>query len=255
MKIFINEYEKMVFKNKRGIMAMIYAYMSTGRLKVASISPYLRRSLEVGNIMDPEFMQKCDIENCEWTGSGLTKGVTDPLNKISVFNFPSEKEIVRGLHAKLVQGLADVDPFPLCYDEIATEKGFGPFVRWVYFLDPAGLNDVFGIDFSIVSRPVSGIANSVLKAAEIVKVACMHGISKNISVALLSPYMCEPEAVAQMRMNAGLFYAEDWILRARELFGENGKFCPRCGLETMIPGCKFCYVCGCRPELIRKGGC
>lgn len=235
-------------------MSPVYAYCRCYSLEVGSINSYLRRSLEIGNLMSTEFMEECEIPNCEWVGWGLTKGVTNSAKNISVVNFPSKKDMSRGLHARLVENFPDLDPYPLCYDEDRHDKGFGGFIRWVYFSDPAAINDVLGIDFSIISRPTSGIANSIYSAAEVIKTLCSQGLSKNIQVALLNPKMCEAGAVKAMRINAGLFFVEDWLELSEDLFGKRGKFCPRCGLETMVPGCKFCYACGCDPELIRNGG-
>lgn len=222
--------------------AEIFFHDGTERRRVDSLEPFLTNSLREGIFMDLNVMKEKDAKTCRWLGFGIGKGITDPDKNISVFGVPNR--IHRGLHYELVKGFPDIDPFPLCYDEVNHVKGFGSFVRWVYFVDPEREHDFLGIDFSIVCRPTSGVANSVAKVSEVVKVVFQHGISPRSEVVLLNHKMCEHPGITEMRRQAGLIMVNDWINMADKLFLSKSPFCSKCGLKTLDNNEKFCYRCG-----------
>lgn len=224
----------------------IFIYDGIERRKVFSLEPFLINSLQDGIFMDLDVMKEEDIRTCLWLGFGIGKGITDPIKNLSVFG--EANRIYRGLHYELVKEFPDIDPFPLCYDEEKHVKGFGRFVRWVYFADPKREQDFLGIDFSLVCRPTSGVANSVTKVADVVKVIFEHGVSLKSEVVLLNRKMCEHSGITEMRRQAGLITVNDWINLADKLFLSKSPFCSKCGLKTFDKPVSFCYRCGYRLE-------
>ncbi len=225
----------------------IFVYKNGKRYLVNSLEPYLRKSIKLGMFMDSSRITKADVKECRWIGFGLGKGATSPDKNISVYAVPNQ--LKRGLHYELVRGLDRVDKFPLCYDEIKHINGFGGFVRWVFFANPNGGPGVLGIDFSLAARRTSGIANSMIRAIEVIKTAAKHGIPVTAEVALLNWRMCEDSAVKNFRYGFGLVTVKDWIERGGKLFTRRSGLCPRCGLETLKDNQRFCFKCGCQPEL------
>ena len=195
----------------------------------------------------PEIMRKEDVENCRWIGYGIIKGVTSPKNNLTIYGIPEEP--CSGLHGELISGQPDVDPTPLCYEE-NHDKGFGDFVRWVIFADPKERQHFFGIDFSLTLRPTSGVATSFRKVWEIVGTLIDQGISPWIEVVLLNCRMIEPEYLTQVRKDAGLITAFDWVVKGERYFSQRSNFCPKCGQKTFEKNShKYCCLCGAGPEL------
>ena len=188
---------------------------------------------------------------CPWLGYGIAKGVTDPVKNISVLGLPTKGGVAHGLHRELLEGFPGIDPYPLCYENVDHENGFGGFIRWVYFTDPKGKHDVLGIDYSVIMRPTSGVANSMLVVREVVGSLIDHGISPSVEVALLDTTMTEFAGVTAIRRNAGLNRAVDWVILCDRLFGEEGTCCPRCGQALKSKEDAFCIHCGCKPALVR----
>ena len=137
---------------------MIYLHTGDGRREVTSLGPYLGRSLGLGMMMDTAVMCPEDIAGCRWIGFGIEKGVTSVAEDTTVFAIP--KEMKHGLHAELVEGFPNLDPFPLCYDMAKHLRGFGAFIRWAYFADPMGGPGVLGVDWSLSARPTGGVATT-----------------------------------------------------------------------------------------------
>lgn len=220
----------------------VYIQTQKERMRVLSLAPYLSHSLNSESIMDASLMRKEDISDCRWLGFGIGKGVTNPKKNFSVYALSNDAR--SGLHADLLRDRDDVDPFPLCYDQYLHKRGFGGFIRWVYFADPQGGSGVFGIDWSIVARPKSGVANSMVAVFRVAETVIYHGIPPDAEVALLNARMCEENAVRAMRESAGLYALSDWVKKGNSLFWILGDYCPRCGLKTRKTGAMFCFRCG-----------
>ena len=214
--------------------------------------PYLRLSLNDGTFMNGNIMSLEDRLLCHWLRYGIGKGITDPNDDISVFGVP--RRIYRGLHRTLINGFNGIDPFPLCYDSINHVKGFGSFVRWVYFADPHSRKDFLGIDFSISLRSTSGVANSVVCVAKVAKIVFKHGVPSDTEIVLIGPKMCEHPGVTKMRREAGLIYITDWLNKYQELFGKGKPFCPCCGQRTFDKKADFCYLCGSKRDALFSSG-
>lgn len=234
----------------------VYIQTQKEKIRVVSLAPYLSYSFRAGNIMDALLMRKKDIPHCRWVGFGIGKGVTNPEENLSIF--AAFQESRHGLHADLLRDRDDVDLFPLCYDQYLHKRGFGGFIRWVYFFDPQGGPGVFGVDWSIVARPTSGVACSMVTILKITKTVIYHGIPPNAEVALLNTYMCEEPTARAMLEDAGLITLYDWVTKGDSLFWLLGCYCPRCGLKTQENGAAFCFRCGgrfsCFLKSFRKGG-
>ena len=213
------------------------------RRAVASIGPYLADPLSrPGSRMLAKHMRRKDIPGCPWVGYGIGKGVTSPERDMSIFGVP--KTVRSGLHGEMVKGLPDVDPAPLCYED-SHKKGFGTFVRWVFFSDPNGERNYLGVDFSLSLRETSGVATSFKRVAEVVRHASRHGIPKDTRIVLLNWRMCEPAHLTRVREGLGLRTVTDWKTKMRLLFFKDSIFCSKCGLETFNhQGHRFCYRCG-----------
>ncbi|MDP3985362.1 MAG: hypothetical protein Q8P82_01240 [bacterium] len=225
---------------------------SDGNVIVPSLRPYLRASLEKGQRMDLSVMRPEDREHCAWIGFGIGKGVTDPQRNVSVFAVPENLE--SGLHGELIQEFPGVDPVPLCYERFAHKNGFGRFVRWVYFADPAGGPGYIGVDWSLVERATAGVAVSMKSAGNVFAALAAHGLPKDTKTALLNWRMCEHPSWREIRVSLGLETVADWELRAPALFGPKSRYCPRCGAKTLAEPAEFCSQCGCKPALFWKGG-
>ncbi len=229
----------------------VFQLTDVGREPVDDLGDLFVRCAASGMRIDARRMRPSDRPDCRWIGWRVLKGVTDPSGDISVFAVPRRNR--RGLHAELVAGLPNVDPYPLCYDPLGHRFGFGNFVRWIFLAGPKE-NGLFGIDFSLICRPTAGVATTMLSAARVVRAAVRHGLPGGTEIVLLNPRMCEDPGVEAMRRAAGLRCAADWIRRAPRLFAPRGRFCPRCGLETLNGRPRYCHACGCRPDTVRKGG-
>ncbi len=228
----------------------MYIQVQQRRISVPSLFPYLLYSLYRSVLMEKDRIPEAYRETCRWAGCGIGKGVTHPEHHISVFGVPDTAQ--SGLHGQLIQGFPDVDDPPLCYDEHSHKNGFGGFIRWIYLASPTEPPGFLGIDFSIIARPTSGIANSVSVVTQIVTTAAAHGVPLDSEVALLNWHMCEDEGIRDMRYAAGLISVQDWIDRGKKLFSEESAFCPRCGLKTLDEPCNFCHRCGAKPALFWK---
>lgn len=198
-------------------------------------------------------MRKSERDLCKWVNYRIGKGVTHPDAQISVMAVP--QELQSGLHAELIQELEiPVDTPPLCYDDFNHCYGFGGFVRWAYFADPKGSQDRLGIDWNIVGRETSGVANSLYVAYRIVKTLSDQGLNPKLEIVLLSCRMTEYPFMEKLRSDLGLSTLSDWIKNCPQIFREDSQICPRCGLKTLQEKVNFCYRCGCNPKLIKKGG-
>lgn len=229
----------------------IYVRIGEGTISVPTLLPYLSQSLDIGFVMDPDLMEEEDAVNCRWLGFGIGKGVTNPTENISSFAIPNK--LYHGLHADLLKDFPGVDPHPLCYEEYTHIKGFGGFTRWVYFADPENRAPVFGIDWSILARPTSGVANSMVKMREVVRAAANHGIPQNAEVAFLNWHMCEPPCMTKVKKELEIWKVMDWLQNADTLFSFESPFCPRCGLKTITKKTNYCVRCGGNPKLFWKG--
>ncbi len=213
------------------------------RREVASVSPHLSGSLaKADSRMERSLMRPEDVPSCAWVGYGIGKGVTSPEKDITIFGVP--EHIYSGLHGVMVGGLSDVDPPPLCYEE-NHDKGFGSYIRWVFFADPDLKENYLGVDFSLSLRETSGVATSFKRVAEVVRALSKHGVPDITRVALLNWRMCEPEHLASVRKTLGLHTVAHWNSKAIDLFSKGSGFCPKCGLETFNDRRHlFCYRCG-----------
>lgn len=214
-----------------------------GRQAVPSLHPFLPLSKGTESFMDAAVMSAEDVTACRWVGFTFGKGLTSPRHGMSVFGVPGKSG--SGWHAELVKGLPTVDPSPLCY-QADHKLGFDDFVRWVYFAAPADEGDVFGVDFSLLERPTAGVADSVVRVADVAKHALRHGIPGHVELALLNPRMIEEAPIADFRKGLGLHSVSDWAAKAAELFAEGGTRCTKCGLDTRHPPFRFCFRCGYR---------
>lgn len=228
---------------------MVSIMTATEHRRVPSLTPHLRRSLDLGMTMNQTAMRPEDVATCAWVGFGIGKGVTHPVLGLTRYAVPNE--LRRGIHAELLADRIDVDPYPRCYDLDGHDKGFGAWVRWVYFADPDGGPGVFGIDFSLACRATSGVATTMLTVATIVRAAVADGILADAEVALLNPQMCEEPALCMLRHGLGLVIAGDWIAHASSRFGLHGAHCPRCGLATRTHDVRYCNRCGCKFAMVR----
>ncbi|KKU51208.1 MAG: hypothetical protein UX72_C0024G0008 [Parcubacteria group bacterium GW2011_GWA2_47_10] len=219
------------------------------RRPVISLGPYLRESLSSRHFMDVSLMTEKDATRCKWVGYGIIKGVTNPTESLSVLAL--SKSLVRGLHADLISGFENVDSGMECYSP-NHKKGFGNFVRWVFFADPKKEKDFFGIDFSLSERPTAGVACSLISASRVIKTVLLHGVPPDTECVLLDPTMCEPEYLTSVRSTLGFNTLHHWAEKAERLFKPDGAYCPRCGLETRRKKISFCSRCGCKPELFWK---
>jgi len=190
-------------------------------------------------------MHSEDVLVCRWIGWGMSKGVTHVERNLSIL--AQRDDLPRGLHAELVAEFVDeVDPYPLCYDEKNHQKGFGRFTRWVAFTnpqDPKGPG-IFGIDWSLICRPTSGVATSMRQVLTIVQTLLHHGLHPQTEIVLLNWRMSEDIFVRSWRYEHGLITAEDWVYLAPVLLAPKGHHCPHCGMKTFENGNKFCYRCG-----------
>ncbi len=221
------------------------AYVMTGdhRTSVVSLKQHLRDSLALGeSFMDPSMMRPEEIAHCKWVEFGIGKGVTSANHNLSIFGVPGK--LGSGWHGELVKGFPGIDPTPRCY-EPDHQFGFGDFVRWVYFADPKGGGDYFGVDFGLTERATAGVGDSVLRVSHTARIALEHGVPANVSLVLLGPRMIEEAVVTAFRLELGLNTMADWAERGKELFDrENGPRCWKCGLDTRKPLFQFCYRCG-----------
>ncbi len=227
-------------------------FIRRGRKRFAcdSLAPFLTASLETTHRMDREQMGVDDQKHCRWIGYGISKGVTHPDERLTVFGVP--EKLASGLHGKLIQGFEHipVDSTPLCY-EPTSPRGFNGFIRWVFLTDPHRVHDVLGIDYSLMLSPKSGVAIDMPTVAKIVDVLVRQGIAPGVEVALLNAKMCEPEALRAWRRFKKLVTVRDWSERGQTLFHPPGPFCPRCGMATLLkPTDTYCSHCGCKPSLI-----
>lgn len=225
----------------------IYLQEKTRRGLVPSLRPYLADSLKTNFLVDAGAIDDSnrDVCRCAWVGFGIGKGVTHPDRKVSVFALPDK--LLHGLHRELIDGLVDADPMPLCYDLYGHVKGFGGFIRWAYFANPAGSPDVLGIDWSLGARQSSGVVGSLTDVARVIPVLIDHGIPFSTEVVLLNSDLTELVAVFEMRQRAGLVTVYDWLWRASEIFRFGSGFCPRCGLDVLQKTYRYCPMCGARP--------
>ncbi|MDO8571321.1 MAG: hypothetical protein Q7R79_01450 [bacterium] len=201
--------------------------------------------------MNPRRMRAADKKICRWVGFGVTKGVTSPRRHISLIALPLT--LKRSLHGELIRGFKYTDSPPLCYDLLHHVHGFDDFIRWVYFSDPYGGNDVLGIDWDINMRPTSGIATSMLVVRKIILILGAHGIPASVEVALLNPRMVEDLRTTMMRRASGLETMSDWVGRGQSLLGPGTNMCPRCGTLGLAESDVYCPRCGCKPEFFWKG--
>lgn len=230
----------------------VYIQKDADRRLVPSVEPFLRNSLLSGKcLMDPAQMDTESAAACKWLGWGIGKGVTHLRDNVSVFGIPDT--FISGLHGELVQGFNDVDPVPTCYED-DHEKGFGGFIRWVYFVHPTDSNqNVFGIDFSPLMPNTGGVAvclNAALRTAE---VASRHGIPLDCQIALLDWDMTEPRFLTQWRETNELSTLGSWITKGQGLFAPHGSICPSCLESTFESTHNFCYLCGKDPNNIQGG--
>lgn len=223
----------------------IYSFCAGQRSHSISLAPLL--SFNPINLIEAEKMKSSDLGNCKWLGYSYQKGVTSVTKNISIVALPGH--MGPGLHADLVNGLDETDSGLACYAD-DHKKGFGSFTRWVYFSDPTNQRDFLGIDWSIVARPSSGVANSYLRAAQVIKTLFRHGLNPKVEVVLLNGRMMEDALVIAVRSKLGLVVVADWVQKFQKLFGKGSNFCPRCGLQTLTFEAVYCYACGCNPDLI-----
>ena len=224
----------------------IYVHTSEKRSSVPSLFPYLFYPICRNVLIEKDLIPEALRESCRWIGCGIGKGVTHSEHRISVFGVPDR--VQAGLHGELIQGFPDVDPPPLCYDHYNHVNGFGGFIRWVYFASYS-LQEFLGVDFSIISRPHSGVANSVSMVTPLVTVLASHGVPCDSEVVLLNWRMYEENEIKDMRYAAGLVTVQDWVERGDACFSRGSSFCPRCGLETLTRDTYFCNRCGAKPAL------
>jgi hypothetical protein len=221
-----------------------YIVRGTERTAIQSLGDVLRDSLLTGDsVMDPAIMTEKDKPFCKWIGFGLGKGLTSSSRNVSIYGVP-ESVNGSGWHAELVKGIDGVDPSPLCYrsDHIL---GFGDFVRWVYFANPAGTGDFLGIDFGLPERPTAGVAETMFRVNQTVQVCARHGMPLATQVVLLHPRMFESPSLTELRLSLKLSAVGDWLSRGDGLFDlRNGTRCPACGLDTRGDHFNFCYRCG-----------
>lgn len=229
-------------------MTDLFLYRDGLRSRIHTLRPYLRHALEQQVVMDETRIEdKSLLASCRWVGWGITKGVTHRTNRVSVLGTPDTMK--QGLHAELVQGFADVDEPAQCYEPHAP-KGFGGFIRWVYFTDPDDPcleGGVIGIDWNgggNQTTPTSGIATSMTDVMAVAQCLIEQGLSPDAELALLDWNMLEREEIRTWRRAFHLYHLEDWS-RA-DVFAPHGRLCVRCGSETNICHYRHCYHCGVR---------
>lgn len=226
----------------------LFVYEDGARVAVASLAPTIVECRKGSFRVDPELMRPEDRARCPYIGFAIGKGVTDPRTATTVFAVMPK--LIRGLHAELVSDFPNIDPMPLCYDTTNHVHGFGGFVRWAYFADPRGVDDVLGIDWSLIARPTAGIATSFLAAMRVVQTLAQQGIAPWARVRLLNWRMMEDVPVTNVREKLQLETVDDWCRLAPMLFSPGSGVCPRCGLGTLARQPEFCGQCGCNPRLI-----
>lgn len=231
----------------------IFVQRGEDRRIVSTLRPYLRQSLNGSGrphmVMDPAQMDPVDVAECTWVGWGIAKGVTHVREDVSVLAVPDALQ--SGLHAELIQGFPHTDPFPLCYDARGHVNGFGGFVRWVYFSDPADAEcrgGVFGIDWSPNEPLTIGVASSLHTVARVAARALLHGIPPGAGLALLNWKMLETAALARFRRRSGLGTIHSWVRLAPTRLAPVGMICPKCTSRTFTTDERFCYRCGTDPR-------
>ncbi len=194
-------------------------------------------------VMDPKLMRPRDLKLCRWLGYGIIKGLTSTKLNVSIFGLPETHSA--GLHGEMIRGIGGTDPSPLCYDR-KHKKGFGSFVRWVFFKSPGNEDRFLGIDFSLGLRKTSGVATTWKHVYEIIKTLAVHGLLSDTEIVLLNWRMCEPRCLTGLRRRSELVTAQDWMHKGKKYFGPDGIFCPTCGQKTFTDKQHtYCYLCGC----------
>lgn len=215
--------------------------------EVASLAPYLRRSLALGQTMDASRMTPEDADACRWIGFGIGKGVTHPGRDISAYGIP--RRLRSALHGELVQPFGGADTTPACYDR-ASARGFGGFLRWVWFAGPRGNDDALGVDWSLAEAPHIGVATRATIVCTLARTLVRHGVPERAELALIGPAMCESPDDAAWRHADGLVAVRDWSA-ALDRFGRGTGWCETCGRGSFLArDYPFCSHCGTR----RPGG-
>lgn len=225
----------------------IWVLKGNERHCVPSLAPHLAFRVTDENKMDPALMRAEDVTTCVWVGYGIGKGVTNPKSNTSVFGAPEKMK--HGLHADLVAGFPNVDPYPLCYEH-NHRRGFGNFVRWVYFAPPHGGPGILGVDWSIAVRGTAGVADTVARVHDVVQTLARHGLTRDTRVVLLNPRMCEEPEITRLRHELELITIRDWVEKGEKMFAPNSDICSRCGLKTLEKKESFCRKCGAKPALV-----
>jgi len=210
------------------------------RIRVSALtSDFLSESLVYGCTMDPALMLPLEVPECRWLGYGIGKGVTCPEMDVTVFGVPQTMR--SGLHGTLIQGFPDVDPYDLCYEDQHV-KGFGGFIRWIYFSNPSKGPGVLGIEFSLHPsiRVTSGIATSFKRAQHVVSVCCRHGIPAKAEVALLNWRNCQRPHLVAFGKQQRLVTVSDWAQSADRF---STTLCWRCG-KPSSSNFHYCPYCG-----------
>ncbi len=189
-----------------------------GRVAVPCLTPYLRTSLDLGNLMDAEQMSDEDRKNCHWIGFGFAKGVTDIKSPDAITVLSLYPETVSTLHGLMIQGFSGVDEYPWCYHpDKADDKGFGGFVRWAYFADPREKQDVLAVDFEPGAKTTNGKAVCIEAVAAVARICLSQGIRPDAELILANPRMCEDQEHQQLRESERLLTVKDWAERSVNL--------------------------------------
>ena len=232
----------------------VFVQSNEDRREVLSLAPFLHFALLTKSIMKEDLNGLKPELHCHWYGWGIGKGVTHVQDTTTIFATPHK--LKSGLHADLVQGFPNVDPYPLCYDPNNLIHGFGGFIRWVYFTDPNDTqlqHGVFGIDWAPSQSIKLGVAPTMIVVSQIARIVQNQGIPSQAELVLLNWQMLEPMFIRTWRKQMKLITLSDWCERGPKLFGPSGVHCPVCGLRTFEQPNTFCFRCGKSRRQILQG--
>lgn len=225
----------------------IYFQDGEVRIRLRSLLPAIRTARSGGLRFDRRLVDDQDWQSasCDWDQYALAKGVSHLEQGLSCFAF--SPDMVHGLHHRLADDFPGIslDRFPLCYDDRQMVSGFGGFIRWVYFVNPVGQDDVIGLDFNLAPPPPSGVVRSVYQAMESFRLLAWHGLALATRAVLLNHHLCWSNGIRQMQEQNSLLTVGDWLSRGPLLFGPAGIQCPRCGQSTRSDyRSSYCRQCG-----------
>lgn len=218
----------------------VYVQDENGRKKIASLRPCLSSVAAYGEKMDPSRIKNLDGQYCRWAGFLFAKGVTNAMAVEPVSVLSLHSEMPPTLHGQLIQGFPEVDEYPWCYHS-DKGPGFGGFVRWAYFCDPANVQDIVAIDFDPEASPFIGKARDYFFVAALARALLLHGMRDCTELVLANPEMLENFDNYLYRKTHQLWTLLDWSQKCRSSTSKKGSNLPGCNCRiwNMIMGGGF----------------